>query len=375
MKILYILSSFNTGGVESVVRDLMNNMVETNPGLELFLIILSNNKLELLDQLNKRIKVHVLPTANSSRGMTNFWNNLRQYRNLRNLIREISPDVIHTHILLYSSIPVYMAMWGMGKTVRHFHTIHTIGLHYASKSLPSRLKCFIERFIYRHFKTRIICISPVINDVAKLRLGVDKSRIFNISNGIDLRKYFNQESSGHNNGDALKLVYLARLDKGKNHLTLLEAMRKIISYYPHTELHLLGDGPEMNTIKNYIEECGLAQNVVLYGNVQDVVPVLKKCDIGVFPSEFEGCSIAILEMMASGLPIVCSSIPAFTSIFGKDEVLFFDCKNSSQLSDQIIRLISDESLIKNYSEKAMNIANRFSLDSLVSKHIKAYTHG
>ncbi|MBD5199976.1 MAG: glycosyltransferase family 4 protein [Bacteroidales bacterium] len=372
MKILFIISSFNTGGVESVVRDLMNGMIRLDGSTEIYLLVLSNNKLDLLGQLDNRIKIHIIPLKNRNSGILNTFGLFFNYKKIAKTIREISPDIIHTHVMLYSSLPVYLAMKSLKYKFQHFHTIHTVGLHYSSKSFLSRLKCKIESKIYKTFNSKIVSISPVLNDIIKEKLHVNKSSIYNISNGVDLRKFPNLKTKSEEPKSDFNIIYLARLDNGKNHITLLKAIYLVKEKIPNIKLHLIGDGAEKENITNFISSNQLNDTVVMHGDVQNVVPVLQDGDVGVFPSEFEGCSIAILEMMASGLPIICSSIPAFTSIFSSDEVLYFECFDYKKIADHIENLYYNNDKRNELSAKSLNIAKRFSLDEMISKHICAY---
>lgn len=372
MKILFIISSFNTGGVESVVRDLMNGMIRLDGSTEIYLLVLSNNKLDLLGQLDNRIKIHIIPLKNRNSGILNTLGLFFNYKKIAKTIRKISPDIIHTHVMLYSSLPVYLAMKSLRNTFQHFHTIHTVGLHYSSMSFLSRLKCKIESKIYKTFNSKIISITPVLNDIIKEKLHVNKSSIYNISNGVDLRKFPNLKTKSKEQTSDFNIIYLARLDKGKNHITLLKAINLVSKEIPNIKLHLIGDGSEREKITDFIAVNQLGENVVIHGNVQNVEPLLRNGDVGVFPSEFEGCSIAILEMMASGLPIICSSIPAFTSIFSSDEVLYFECFDYEKIADHIEDLYFNDNKREVLSVKSLNISQRFSLDAMISKHICAY---
>lgn len=336
------------------------------------LLILSNNKLDLIDLLDPRIKIHIIPLKNRNSGILNTLGLFFNYKRIAKTIREISPDIIHTHVMLYSSLPVYLAMKSLKNKYQHFHTIHTVGLHYSSRSFLSRLKCRIESKIYNSFNSKIISITPVLNDIIKEKLHVNNFSIYNIGNGVDLRKFPNLKTESKEQTSSFNIIYLARLDKGKNHITLLKAINLVSKKIPNIKLHLIGDGSKRDKITDFIAVNQLGENVVIHGNVQNVEPLLRNGNVGVFPSEFEGCSIAILEMMASGLPIICSNIPAFTSIFSQDDVLYFDCFDYKKIADHIVDLYYNSDKRAELSVKSLNISKNFSLDAMVSKHICAY---
>src|SRR5262249_10529412 len=79
--------------------------------------------------------------------------------------------------------------------------------------------------------------------------------------------------------------------------------------HPTATLTLLGEGPERGALAAQIARLGLGSSVTLVGPSDDPGRKLLESDLFVLPSREEGMSIALLEAMALGIPLVASSIP------------------------------------------------------------------
>lgn len=93
----------------------------------------------------------------------------------------------------------------------------------------------------------------------------------------------------------------------KNHLLLLEAFAAYLERHGPAQLLLVGDGPERAAIEERVAALGLKDRVRLLGSRPDVARLLWIMDAFVFPSHFEGLSLALVEAQAAGLPRVISA--------------------------------------------------------------------
>ena len=112
---------------------------------------------------------------------------------------------------------------------------------------------------------------------------------------------------------APRAVFVGRLASEKGLDILIEAWLKVRARFPTAQLILVGEGPERAALENQARAIGLTlghdQAVSIPGSVSDPTESLRQADLFVFPSREEGMSIALLEAMALGLPVVASSIP------------------------------------------------------------------
>jgi glycosyltransferase involved in cell wall biosynthesis len=108
-------------------------------------------------------------------------------------------------------------------------------------------------------------------------------------------------------------VFVGRLAVEKGLDTLIDAWRLVWAEYPEARLILIGEGPQRAMLEARVKAAGLAmgpgQAVELPGASPDPTETLRCADLFVLPSREEGMSIALLEAMALGIPLVASSIP------------------------------------------------------------------
>ncbi|MET7426487.1 glycosyltransferase family 4 protein [Dactylosporangium sp. NPDC005555] len=137
-----------------------------------------------------------------------------------------------------------------------------------------------------------------------------------------------------------RIVCVSRLVPHKRMDLVLEAVAKARTVMTDLELHLVGDGPELDTIRTHITRLGLETTVVVHGRVTDAerTAILQTAWITVSASAGEGWGLSILEAAALGVPAVALHVPGVQDAVrdGRTGVLIDD---ESQLADAIVCLI------------------------------------
>ena len=105
------------------------------------------------------------------------------------------------------------------------------------------------------------------------------------------------------------LVGVGRLTNQKGFDVAVKALPEIVSHFPRTVLHLVGDGPDREALGDLAARHGVAEHVVFHGGRSDVVAAIKGADLLVAPSRYEGFSNVILEAQSVGTPVVATSCP------------------------------------------------------------------
>jgi glycosyltransferase involved in cell wall biosynthesis len=106
--------------------------------------------------------------------------------------------------------------------------------------------------------------------------------------------------------EAFVILSVGELNKNKNHETVIKAISK--SNNPNIYYVICGEGTLENYLKNLSVDLGLGNRVRLMGFRNDIAEVYKAADIFAFPSLREGLSVALMEAMVAGLPVICSDI-------------------------------------------------------------------
>jgi glycosyltransferase involved in cell wall biosynthesis len=115
---------------------------------------------------------------------------------------------------------------------------------------------------------------------------------------------------------APRAVFVGRLAVEKGLDPLIDAWPFVRAEYPGARLILIGEGPQRAELEARAAALGLSQAVELPGAAPDVTAALRDSDLFILPSREEGMSIALLEAMALGIPLVASSIPGNHRLIG-----------------------------------------------------------
>jgi len=157
------------------------------------------------------------------------------------------------------------------------------------------------------------------------------------------------------------ILSLGRLVEKKGIKYLIEAIPLVISSHRNTTFVIAGDGPEKAELLLLAKQLGVEKKVVFPGPIrwEEVPSIMHASDIFAVPSihdrnnNVDGLPTTILEAMASSLPIVGSNIAGIPLVVENNaNGLLVEEKNSVQLAEAIIKLLSNSALIKQFGEKS-----------------------
>lgn len=165
---------------------------------------------------------------------------------------------------------------------------------------------------------KFIGVSPAVKDyLMNLKSGLTENNTLAITNAIDIKKAEEIQLSKQKSREYLglpqnKLIIgaVGRLVSVKGHKFLIEAFSIVSKTYPESELAIIGDGKELESLQKQINDLGISSKIHLLGFRQDALQYIKAFDIFVMPSLAEGLGLALLEAMSAKIPIIASSVPA-----------------------------------------------------------------
>lgn len=169
-------------------------------------------------------------------------------------------------------------------------------------------------------------------------------------------------------------VYTGRLHAAKGLTHLVEAWHAVVRQDPTARLWIVGEGPERPQLVALIRELELNGNVVLAGAFDQVDDLLAAADLFVLSSLEEGMSLALLEAMAAGLPIVATDIPGNRLLIeaGKHGLLV-PAAAPEALAAAIRRVFDSPAEAERMAHAARARASEeFSLDRCVTRHLELF---
>jgi glycosyltransferase involved in cell wall biosynthesis len=215
--------------------------------------------------------------------------------------------------------------------------------------------------------------SPLVKGRARLvPPSVDTDRF---SPGTSRRLRLRQELGVPDGAPVISCV--AHILPVKNQLALVQAMSRVDG----ARLWLAGREVDLDysaRVRRLIEELGLGDRVMLLGEVQDVPALLAETDVFVLPTSragrMEGCPVALLEAMASGVACVASDIPGSHDVI-EDHVngILFDPESADRLAEALAELASDAPLRRRLGEAGVRtIESRFRVRNEVTSYESLY---
>jgi len=169
-------------------------------------------------------------------------------------------------------------------------------------------------------------------------------------------------------------VYTGRFHAAKGLAELVTAWREVAERQRRAYLWMVGDGPERDALAAQIEAAGLSGRVELAGSFDQVENILAAADLFVLPSHEEGLSLALLEAMGAGLPVVASDIPGNRlAIRSGIEGLLVPVGNPADLAAAINDLLSDPARSAAFGAAARSrVQESFSLDRMVDDYLALF---
>jgi glycosyltransferase involved in cell wall biosynthesis len=168
------------------------------------------------------------------------------------------------------------------------------------------------------------------------------------------------------------ILFVGKRDVYKNFFFFLEAVTPILKEKPDLYVFCAGGNPFTKEELIIINNLGIAKQL-LQKNFYDIelTAYYKNALCFVFPSEYEGFGIPILESMASGCPVVLTNYSSFPEIAG-DAGIYFELNNKTDLRNKVISAISDSTFRQSHIFKGITQASKFSWKKTAEATLNVY---
>jgi len=162
-----------------------------------------------------------------------------------------------------------------------------------------------------------VAVSPLMRERHLRNARIPPDRTVTVTNGVPHRQPQPEAratllSRLGLSASSFLIVGIGRMNAYKRFDFAIECLAALASQHPELNPHLIlvGDGPELQNLKSLGALLGVSDRLTLTGKIQDAWPITCGVDAAIHPSAGEGLSLAIMEMMLAGKPVVVPDIPS-----------------------------------------------------------------
>ena len=169
-----------------------------------------------------------------------------------------------------------------------------------------------------------------------------------------------------NGAGRARLIIVCRQERGKGTEHVIGSLPHLTARFPGIGLDVVGDGGALPGLKQLAASLGVAERVKFHGHVRqtDVLSLLKQADLFCMPSVSEGFPKAVLEAMASGLPVVTTPVSVLPMLVGRGAGILLNGEVSGQtVAEAVEDCLSNAARYEAMSETAIATARSYSLES------------
>ncbi|GEM_PF-2906966 len=362
-RILQVIEYFDVAGAEVVVRDLMIHLPRY--GWEVEVCALHNVGILGAELRKKGYITHFLNWTEEK------LSNLEVMQRMNALVKDREFDLIHPH----NVTPWYFSTCGtlFQKIVRCV-SIHTF---LTGKDKLQKMLMYI--FLSRLASKMIIVNDEIAAQLRRFRL-IDMSKVQTIMNGVDISDIpddFDIAEKRKSLGvepDDFVMGTIGHLYPEKNIEMQIKLVHALQSQIPNIKLMVAArPWPHQKSLEAYAQSLGVQDKVFFLGLRRDIPELLKTWDMFLMTSFSEATSLAVLEAMSSGLPVVVSDVGGNSKLVTHNySGLLFDVNDFETAKNHILTIYHDEQQRKKFGYAAKIIGESYSIEKMVSRYDSVY---
>jgi glycosyltransferase involved in cell wall biosynthesis len=352
IKVLHVIARMNVGGTARYISELVQNI----PGSAVAIGYVQGAEIEDPAVLN--MKVFRVP--HMGRRISPI-NDFKSWLELRSLIKELSPEIVHTHTfkagLLGRLVP------GDHKRVHTFHG-HLFG-DQSFTSLEKMIILVTERYLSRKTDFLISVGSKVGVELRATGIGRHNDWASVPPGVLKLPNIVRKEARNilKLDHEAFVIGWMARMTRVKNPYLLLEVARRL----PGTQFVMAGGGDLLEEI------CASApENVKVMGWV-NASTFWSSVDCAVSTSDNEGMPVALIEAQLSGLPVIATDVGSNSEVILDGKTGIIVQADASSIIDALLQIIDNPENFESMARLAAQLTpERFSLEKMIDSHLIIY---
>ena len=370
IRLIHIVPSLDTGGMENGVINLCNNHDRNR-------FVLTVCCLRSFGKMSNRLKSDVsIELINQPEGKAPL-SPLR----LATYYRKKAPDIVHTHGFAAGSYAGILGAKLAGVPV-------IINGEHGSFHLK-RHQVFLQRVLSRLTDVNL-SVSESLKEKTVRNLKISPEKITVIRNGVDTAIFSGnypkdplQKDIARKHGiiiddSSFVLGNVGSLKSEKNQTMILKALRRLNEKKPDNRekvrLILVGDGPDRAALESQISKNDLEKQVAFLGIRDDIPQVISIMDVMILSSIHEGLSNVLLEAMSSGVPVITTNSTGSSEVVSEGKTGFIvEAGDVDTLSERIEILQNDSALKNKMSFNAKDLARaKFSIKNMVDNYETIY---
>ncbi len=363
MKIFYLITKSETGGAQTHIYQLSKYFSEKKDE-----VAVMSSPGGWLEKEVKKLKIKFYPNEYLSNTL-NPIKNFLAIKKIKEAISDFKPDLVSCH----STKAGFLGRLAIRNKIPTIFTAHGWGFT-SGAPFWRKLLILCEKLVSQ-FCQRIICVSEFDKQLAlKYKISQPEKAIV-IHNGVEINEIQNLNQFKI---PPIKIIFLGRLAKPKDPLLLLKAFSEISPHLKRdVEVFIIGDGPQKKEIEKFLKqqkECFL-EKVKLLGELprEEIFELLKRSQIFVLTSHWEGFPRSILEAMTYGLAIIASDVGGVKEII-EDCGILIKRNDKKGLKESLFKLLKSPQLIQEMGEKArQKVKENFSLEKMLKKTEEIYS--
>ena len=347
MRIQHIIDRLAVGGAEILLRNTLHEFTNNYPQLENH-VVTTYAEGALVNDIKACAKYVNL-------GITRA-NCVFGILRLRKYIIDNEIEVVHSH-LVDSTLVARLALNHRVKLVTTYHNTY-----YDRRSTAfSYKRLWLDKLTYRSCY-RSIFVSIRVKEVISNAIGISENST--VLDNFCERK-FRPTYTLSSNSD-LKLISIGMLKEQKNYALAIQAIAKVGS---GVKLDIYGEGHLRAPLTRMIQTSGA--DVRLQGKHEITPGLLSQHDAFLMTSWHEGMPIAIIEAMATGMPMILNDLPELRET-ASDAAIYFDKDSLTGLVDVMLKILKDKNQLISLSHRSVKNSSRFHPDKYTGSLLKMY---
>ena len=365
MKVLHLLASGGTGGIEVLCKNIIERADWDNRICCLF------DEGKVYEELKNQNR-NIFSLKNENRNKKAIVNKLVEYCKKEDI------GIVTVHHGGLSCNIIYIMLKKRLPNIKYVRYLHGCFDKYTFGNDGNIIKrILIKKVMQRAFDISdlLIFISKAVKNSFDNNFKINDKKSIIIYNGID-EKFYENPLSKRKNKSLKNIIFVGRLSYVKGVDLLIDAFNQIQKNNSDVRLTIVGDGEEKQNLTNKSKQLGIQDKIYFAGRQSNVIDWLDKADIFVYPSIWqEGFGISVVEAMARGcIPVTFNNGGLPEIIENGKNGFFIDRMNSGELANKIIKLtLMSDNEIKKIIKNAIETSKKFSVNFTVLSLKKEYS--